>query len=70
MWTDDRTTGSHRGRRPLVGNRSSGEISSLRSIDQRPKREIACSIKGDVKNIFLPPPEARIWFAASSPYQL
>jgi hypothetical protein len=31
---------------------------------------IACSIRGDVKNIFLPPPEARIWFAASSPCQL
>ena len=28
---------------------------------------IACSIRGDVKNIFFPPPEARIWFATSSP---
>jgi len=28
---------------------------------------IACSIRGDVKNILLPPPEARLWFAASSP---
>src|SRR6266576_3190484 len=27
----------------------------------------ACSIRGDVKNILLPPPEARVWFAASSP---
>ena len=25
------------------------------------------SIRGDVKNILLPPPEARLWFAASSP---
>src|ERR1039458_8874781 len=31
---------------------------------------IACSIRGDVKNIFLPPPDARIWLAASSPCQL
>src|SRR6266404_7630736 len=30
-------------------------------------RVIACSIRGDVKNILLPPPEARLWFAASSP---
>jgi hypothetical protein len=28
---------------------------------------IACSIREDVKNILLPPPEARLWFAASSP---
>jgi hypothetical protein len=28
---------------------------------------MACSIKGDVKNIFLPPPEARVEFATSSP---
>ena len=28
---------------------------------------IACSIRRDVKNILLPPPEARLWFAASSP---
>src|SRR5450755_4507416 len=28
---------------------------------------MAWSIKGDVKNIFLPPPEARVWFATSSP---
>ena len=28
---------------------------------------IACSIKGDVKNILLPSPEARVWFATSSP---
>jgi len=27
----------------------------------------ACSIRRDVKNILLPPPEARLWFAASSP---
>jgi hypothetical protein len=25
------------------------------------------SIKGDVKNIFLPPPDAQVYFAASSP---
>ena len=30
---------------------------------------IACSIRGDVKNIPLPPPEARVRFAASSPCQ-
>src|SRR6266550_9604987 len=29
--------------------------------------DIACSIRGDVKNIFLPTPEARIFSAASSP---
>jgi hypothetical protein len=29
--------------------------------------EMACSIRGDVKNILLPAPEARLWFAASSP---
>src|SRR5437016_10726649 len=29
---------------------------------------IACSIRGDVKNILLPPPEARLRFAASSPW--
>jgi hypothetical protein len=28
----------------------------------------ACSIRRDVKNILLPPPEARLWFAASSPW--
>ncbi len=28
---------------------------------------MACSIREDVKNILLPPPEARLWFAASSP---
>jgi len=28
---------------------------------------MAWSIKGDVKNIFLPPPEARVEFATSSP---
>jgi hypothetical protein len=27
----------------------------------------ACSIKGDVKNIFLPPPDAQVYFATSSP---
>jgi len=29
--------------------------------------EMACSIRGHVKNIFLPAPNARIWFATSSP---
>ena len=29
--------------------------------------EMAWSIRGDVKNIFLLPPEARVWFATSSP---
>ena len=28
---------------------------------------MACSIKGDVKNIFLPPPDAQVYFATSSP---
>jgi|SRR5271169_164572 len=28
---------------------------------------MAWSIKGDVNNIFLPPPAARVWFATSSP---
>jgi hypothetical protein len=28
---------------------------------------IACSIKGNVKNIFLPPPDAQVYFATSSP---
>src|ERR1700681_670601 len=31
---------------------------------------VTCSIRGDVKNILLPPPEERILFAASSPCQL
>jgi len=41
--------------------------SGLRWNHRRSKRAIACSIRGDVKNILLPPPEARLWFAASSP---
>src|SRR5712691_10231687 len=28
---------------------------------------MAWSIKGDVKNIFLPPPDAQVYFATSSP---
>jgi hypothetical protein len=28
---------------------------------------MACSIKGNVKDIFLPPPDAQVYFATSSP---
>src|SRR5438552_11340440 len=39
-----------------------------RHSTQNPSMSVnACSIRGDVKNIFLPTPEARIFSAASSP---
>jgi hypothetical protein len=37
---------------------------------ERSMSEIACSIKGDVKNIYLHPPEARIWVRGIQPCQL
>src|SRR6266851_3302523 len=44
-----------------------GDASIRRVWTGRVLSAIACSIRGDVKNILLPPPEARLWFAASSP---
>src|SRR2546427_144363 len=56
----------HRVYRPLSYSPSNPSVSRT---DWPPPEKITGdgSIKGDVKNIFLPPPEARVWFATSSP---